>query len=273
MSLDVNSFVVELQEVSFYRGERVIFNQISMPVQRGKITAIMGPSGTGKTTLLHLIGGLLQPKAGQVHILGQNTAKWSGRNWLTTRKKIGMLFQSGALFIDLNVFDNVAYPLREHTALSESAIHDIVKMKLEAVGLRGAEALMPSELSGGMARRTALARAIALDPEIMLYDEPFTGQDPISMGVLLTLIRTLNDSLGLSSILVSHDVNEVLEIADEVFIVGGGMVIGRGTPAQIRKDKSPLVKQFIGGEPDGPVAFRYPSLPLEEDFLGGPHVL
>lgn len=271
--MEVNPFVVEVSDLAFYRAERPIFQNLNLSIQKGKITAVMGPSGTGKTTLLHLIGGLLRPHQGVLRILGEDTARCSSSAWLNLRKKMGMLFQSGALFIDLNVFDNVAFPLREHTTLPESAISDLVKMKLEAVGLRGAECLMPSELSGGMARRAALARAIALDPQIMLYDEPFSGQDPISMGVLLTLIRTLNDTLGLSSILVSHDVTEVMALADEIFIIAGGQVIGRGTPQAIKEDPSPLVRQFIQGQPDGPVPFRYPSKKsLQADFLGESHV-
>jgi phospholipid/cholesterol/gamma-HCH transport system ATP-binding protein len=229
----------------------------------------MGPSGTGKTTLLHLIGGLLTADSGSVHVFDENPKELSHKRLFALRRRMGVLFQTGALFTDLNVFDNVAYPLREHTGLVESAIRDIVLMKLEAVGLRGAEFLMPSELSGGMARRVALARAIALDPEIMLYDEPFTGQDPISLGVLLKLIRTLNDALGLTSVLVTHDVQEALSIADYVYIISGGRVIGQGTPAEIKQDTSPLVLQFIKGAPDGPVAFRYPSKSLVADFLGG----
>ncbi len=230
----------------------------------------MGPSGTGKTTLLHLIGGLLKPQGGDLRVFDTDTAALSGKAWLGLRKRMGMLFQSGALFMEMTVYDNVAFPLREHTKLPESMISDIVKMKLEAVGLRGAEGLMPSELSGGMARRVALARAIALDPDMMLYDEPFTGQDPISMGVLLKLIKVLNDTLGLTSILVSHDVHEVLDIADDVFIVSNGELIGSGTPAEIRENHSPMVKQFIHGEVDGPVAFRYPARDLREDFMGEP---
>lgn len=270
--MEVNPFVVELKDVSFYRGQRAIFDGMNLSIKRGLITAIMGPSGTGKTTLLHLIGGLLKPSKGHLTVLGADTARLGSGAWLSLRKQMGMLFQSGALFIDLNVFDNVAFPLREHTQLPEAVIVDIVKMKLEAVGLRGSELLMPSELSGGMSRRVALARAIGLDPAMMMYDEPFTGQDPISLGVLLKLIRTLNDALSLTSILVSHDVNEVLSVADEVFIISGGQVIGQGTPAQIRADQSPRVRQFIAGEPDGPVAFRYPAPSLQKDFLGGTHV-
>ncbi len=263
-----SSLLVECKGMQFYRGDRPIFKSLDLVIKRGKITAIMGPSGTGKTTLLHLIGGLLTPSAGTLSVLDQPTKNLSNSGWLNLRKRMGMLFQSGALFIDLNVFDNVAYPLREHTKLSESMIRDIVKMKLEAVGLRGSEHLMPSELSGGMSRRAALARAIALDPEMMMYDEPFTGQDPISMGVLLKLIKTLNDVLGLTSIIVSHDVHEVLNIADEVYIISNAEVIGYGTPESIRKNTSPMVKQFIHGEADGPVAFRYPAPPLMQDFLG-----
>lgn len=270
--MNLKPSIVECQSLSFHRGERAIFKSLDLQIKRGKITAIMGPSGTGKTTLLHLIGGLLNPDSGTLSVFDTKTNDLGNNAWLKLRKRMGMLFQSGALFIDLNVFDNVAYPLREHTKLSESMIRDIVKMKLEAVGLRGAESLMPSELSGGMARRAALARAIALDPEMMLYDEPFAGQDPISMGVLLKLIKTLNDTLGLTSVLVSHDVHEVLDIADEVYIISNAEVIGAGSPAKIRKNTSPRVKQFILGEADGPVAFRYPSPPLAQDFLGRAHV-
>lgn len=269
--MNLKPSIVECRSLSFYRGNRAIFKSLDLEIKRGKITAIMGPSGTGKTTLLHLIGGLLTPNSGTLSVFDTPTKNLPSKTWLNLRKRMGMLFQSGALFIDLNVFDNVAYPLREHTKLSESMIGDIVKMKLEAVGLRGAENLMPSELSGGMARRAALARAISLDPEMMLYDEPFTGQDPISMGVLLKLIKTLNDTLGLTSILVSHDVHEVLDIADEVYILSNGEIIGSGTPSQILKNNSPMVKQFINGEPDGPVAFRYPAPPLAQDFLGSSH--
>lgn len=260
--------IIECQNLSFYRGERAIFNALDLQIKPGKISAIMGPSGTGKTTLLHLIGGLLKPHSGHLSVFEQSTQGLSDKAWLDLRKRMGMLFQSGALFTDFNVFDNIAFPLREHTQLSESMIQDIVKMKLEAVGLRGAETMLPSELSGGMSRRVALARAIALDPKIMLYDEPFTGQDPISMGILLKLIKTLNDALGLTSILVSHDVHEVLAVADEVFIVANGKLIGSGTPDAIRADTSPLVKQFIHGEVDGPIAFRYPAPDLRQDFLG-----
>lgn len=271
MGNDLSDVVVSIKDLDFSRGERKIFDQISLTVPAQKITAIMGPSGTGKTTLLHLIGGLLQPERGTIEVLGQNVPRLSRGKLFALRERLGMLFQSSALFTDLTVFDNVAFPLREHTTLPEVLIRDIVLMKLEAVGLRGAQALMPSELSGGMARRVALARAIALDPEILMYDEPFTGQDPISMGVLVKLIRTLNDALGLTSIIVSHDVSEVLSIADYVYILSGGKVIGQGTPAEIHDHVSPLVEQFVHGQPDGPVPFHYPRPTLQEDFLEQSH--
>lgn len=271
MKTEFSHHAVKLSHISFWRGKRRIFNRININIPKGKLTAIMGPSGTGKTTLLHLIGGLLSPNKGEVSVLGSDLGSIGRRSLFKLRQRLGMLFQSGALFTDLNVFDNVAYSLREHTKLPEDAIRDIVLMKLEAVGLRGAEMLMPSELSGGMSRRVALARAIALDPDIMMYDEPFTGQDPISMGVLIKLIRTLNDALGLTSIIVSHDVKEVFSIADYVYIIADGEVIGEGTPDYIKKHHSPLVHQFVVGEPDGPVAFRYPAPSLQKDFLGAEH--
>jgi len=259
--------IVSLEHLTFSRGPRKIFNDVSFSFQRGKVTAILGPSGTGKTTLLHLIGGLLRPARGSLKVLGQEVPMLSTKRLFALRKRMGMLFQSGALFTDLTVFDNVAFPIREHTDLPESLIRDIVLMKLEAVGLRGAQALKPAELSGGMSRRVALARAIALDPEIMLYDEPFTGQDPISMGILVKLIRTLNDSLHLTSIIVSHDVKEVLSIADYVYIISGGKMIGHGTPKDIVNDHDERVDQFVHGRPDGPVPFHYPAKPLRKDFI------
>ncbi len=259
-----------LSDVCFYRGERAIFEGLTLEIPPGKITAIMGPSGTGKTTLLHLMGGLLRADSGSIVVLGEEVGQLSRRALFQLRKRMGMLFQSGALFTDLSVYDNVAFPLREHTQLSEAMIQDIVYMKLEAVGLRGARNMMPNELSGGMARRVALARAIALDPELMLYDEPFTGQDPISMGVLLKLVRTLNDALGLTSVIVSHDVSEVLSIADYVYILSNGHVIGAGTPDEIDRDTSERVDQFVHGRPDGPVPFHYPAQSLQKDFLNEP---
>lgn len=261
--------IVTIEHLTFNRGPRKIFNDISCSFERGKVTAILGPSGTGKTTLLHLIGGLLKPERGSLKVLDQEVPMLSTGRLFELRKRMGMLFQSGALFTDLTVYDNVAFPIRQHTNLPESLIHDIVLMKLEAVGLRGAKKLKPAELSGGMAHRVALARAIALDPEILLYDEPFTGQDPISMGVLVKLIRTLNDSLKLTSIIVSHDVNEVLSIADYVYIISGGKVIGRGTPEEIVNERDQRVDQFVHGRPDGPVPFHYPAKSLRQDFIEG----
>ena len=261
--------VVQVRDLHFRRGERRIFDGIDLKVRRGKVTAIMGPSGTGKTTLLRLIGGQLRPDRGEIDVMGQRVAKLSRKKLYALRTRIGMLFQSGALLTDLSVFENVAFPIREHTVLPESMIHDLVLMKLEAVGLRGAREMMPSELSGGMARRVSLARAIALDPMLMLYDEPFTGQDPISMGVLLKLIRSLNDALGLTSIIVSHDVAETAAISDYVYVLSDGKVVGEGTPEALRQTDSAWVRQFIGGLPDGPVPFHYPAPDYAAELMGG----
>jgi len=261
--------LVAVRGLSFSRGERVIFEQVDIDIRRGKITAIMGPSGTGKTTLLNLIGGLLQPAAGSIEVDGERVDELGLTELYRLRKRMGMLFQSSALFTDLSVFENVAFPLREHTALPESMIHTLVLMKLEAVGLRGARDLFPSELSGGMARRVALARAIALDPMMIMYDEPFAGQDPISMGVLVKLIRTLNDALGLTSIVVSHDIKETASIADYIYLISNGRVVEQGTPAALDRSTSPWVEQFVHGLPDGPVPFHYPAPPYETDLLTG----
>jgi phospholipid/cholesterol/gamma-HCH transport system ATP-binding protein len=253
---------VKIRQLRFQRGERPIFDGIDMDIQRGKVTAIMGPSGTGKTTLLQLIGGQLRPSAGTVVVDEKNVADLSRPKLYQLRKRMGMMFQSGALLTDLNVFDNVAFPLREHTQLPESIIYDLVLMKLQAVGLRGARDLMPSELSGGMARRVALARAIALDPMMIMYDEPFAGLDPISMGTIVRLIRTLNDTLGLTSIVVSHDVQETAAIADYIFVLSGGRIAGEGSSQAIQtiqRSRSPSVYQFMQGEADGPVPFHYPA--------------
>ncbi|MFC3092824.1 phospholipid ABC transporter ATP-binding protein MlaF [Alteromonas sediminis] len=260
--------LVEINNMSFSRGKRTIYDGISVKVPRGGITAVMGPSGIGKTTLLKLIGGQLMPDSGDICFDGQSIPKMSRGQLYKNRKRMSMLFQSGALFTDISVFDNVAYPLREHTNLSESLIATIVKLKLEAVGLRGAAYLMPSELSGGMARRAALARAIALDPELIMYDEPFAGQDPISMGVLVKLIRELGSTLNLTSIVVTHDVNEVLSIADHVYILADQRIIGSGTPDEIINSSSAQVQQFLKGQADGPVPFHYPAEDIEETFLG-----
>ncbi|WP_260261560.1 phospholipid ABC transporter ATP-binding protein MlaF [Vibrio intestinalis] len=259
--------LVTINNLTFSRGERKIFDNVSLHVPKGKVTAIMGPSGIGKTTLLRLIGGQILPEQGEVIFDGDNIPTLSRSKLYQVRKKMSMLFQSGALFTDLSVFDNVAFPLREHTQLDESLIRTLVLLKLEAVGLRGAAQLMPSELSGGMARRAALARAIALDPELIMFDEPFVGQDPITMGVLVELIRNLNQALGVTSVVVSHDVPEVMSIADWVYILANGKVIASGTPDELRANPDPQVQQFLLGDADGPVPFRYPASPISEDLF------
>jgi phospholipid/cholesterol/gamma-HCH transport system ATP-binding protein len=261
--------VIDIQQLSFSRGERAIYNSIDLKVPRGKITAIMGPSGTGKTTLLKLIGGQLKPDSGSIFIDNQNIPTLSRSELFSVRERMGMLFQSGALFTDMSVFENVAFPIRVHTDLPNDMIRDIVLMKLQAVGLRGAHELMPSELSGGMARRVALARAISLDPDIVMYDEPFTGQDPIAMGVLVNLIRHLNDSLGHTSIIVSHDIQETLGIADYIYLIADASVIAHGTPEELQSVESPQVKQFMHGLPDGPVPFHFPAPDYGADLLNG----
>ena len=258
---------VEINNLSFSRGDRRIFDCIDMKVVQGKITAIMGPSGSGKTTLLRLIGAQLKPDSGTVIVDGQNIHKMSRKALFEARRRMGLLFQSSALFTHLSVFDNVAFPLREHTELNASMVRDIVLMKLEAVGLRGAAHLMPDELSGGMARRVALARTIAFDPELMMYDEPFTGQDPISMGVLVRLIQRLNQLLHTTTIIVSHDVEETCSIADYVYLISGGKIIGQGTPNELKESMEPQVKQFMHGEADGAVPFHYPARPYTEELL------
>lgn len=257
---------ISIRELYFKRGSREIFSGIDLAIPKGKITAIMGPSGTGKTTLLKLIGAQLHPRRGEIIVDGENVNTLSRKALFDMRSNIGFLFQSGALFTNFSVFENVAFPLRVHTNLDEAAIHDIVLLKLEAVGLRGARYLMPSELSGGMARRVALARAIALDPDLVLYDEPFTGQDPISMGVLVKLIKETNQAIGSTSVIVSHDVHEVVSIADYVYILSGGKIVAEGTPDEINTTNQPEVDQFMHGKPDGPVPFHYPADDLANDL-------
>lgn len=259
---------IEIYDLHFSRGERKIFDGVSMTIPRGRITAIMGPSGTGKTTLLRIIGGQVRPDGGQVLVEGRDVCQLSREELFELRKDIGMLFQSAALFTDLSVYENVAFPLRVHTDLPEDTVRDLVLLKLNSVGLRGARDLYPAELSGGMARRVALARAIALDPKLLMYDEPFTGQDPISMGVIVTLIKSLNLALGTTDLVVSHDVHETSSIADKVYIISNGKVIGEGTPAELMDDDSPWVQQFMHGTPDGPVPFHYPADELRFDVLG-----
>ncbi|SMC27105.1 phospholipid/cholesterol/gamma-HCH transport system ATP-binding protein [Andreprevotia lacus DSM 23236] len=254
--------VVELDRVRFAYGEADVLRDVSFTVRRGQITAIMGGSGSGKTTLLRLIGGQLQASAGHVRVDGEDVGSLGETALYRLRRKLGMLFQFGALFTDLSVFENVAFPLRERTGLPESIIRDLVLMKLQAVGLRGAAQLMPSELSGGMARRVALARAIALDPLLMLYDEPFTGLDPISLSVTGKLIRELNDALGGASIIVTHDVAESLAIVDQVVFLADGVIVAQGSPDEVRASDHPFVRQFINGETDGPVPFHKPAVPF-----------
>lgn len=264
----MSEILVDIQNITFKRDERVIYNDISLAIPKGKVTAIMGPSGIGKTTLLRLIGGQLKPESGKILFDGLDIPKLSRSELYEARKRMSMLFQSGALFSEMSVYDNIAFPIREHSQLSEAIIEKIVLMKLEAVGLRGARHLRPAELSGGMARRVALARSIALDPDLILYDEPFAGQDPISMGVIVRLIRLLNDALGLTSLVVSHDVPEVMSIADYIYIIAEQKIIGHGTPEQIRQNTSPLVRQFVMGESDGPVPFHFKAPPYRDELIG-----
>jgi phospholipid/cholesterol/gamma-HCH transport system ATP-binding protein len=261
--------LVRLEGVRFAYGDRTILDGVDLTVRRGQVVAIMGGSGCGKTTLLRLIGGQLRAAGGAVEVDGQELGGLGGEQMYALRRRMGMLFQFGALFTDMSVFDNVAFPLREHTDLPESMIRDLVLMKLNAVGLRGAAQLEPAELSGGMARRVALARAIALDPMLIMYDEPFAGLDPISLGVIGQLIRRLNDALGASTVMVTHDVHESLEIVDYVYFISDGRVVAQGSPEEIRASTDPFVHQFINAEADGPVPFHYPAGAFDESLLAG----
>ncbi|MDY7573360.1 ABC transporter ATP-binding protein [Actimicrobium sp. CCI2.3] len=258
--------LVQIRDLHFAYGERPILSGVQMDFPRGKVIAVMGGSGSGKTTVLRLIGGQLVPRAGSVTVNGAVVHDLPGPALMALRRKMGMLFQHGALFTDLTVFENVAFPLREHTDLPETLLRDLVLLKLQAVGLRNAAQLKPSEVSGGMARRVALARAIALDPELIMYDEPFAGLDPISMGVTANLIRQLNDVLGSTSILVSHDVNESFLIADYVYFLSAGKIVAEGTPAEMRESDDPYVRQFVHAQADGPVPFHYPGKSLAADL-------
>ncbi|MBI1195312.1 MAG: ATP-binding cassette domain-containing protein [Gammaproteobacteria bacterium] len=260
--------LVSIRDLKFGYGGRKIFDGVDVEIKRGQVTTIMGPSGTGKTTLLRLIGGQIKPQSGEVVVDGRHVPKLSRQGLYDLRRRIGLLFQTGALFTGLSVYDNVAFPLREHTRLPEKLIRNIVLMKLEAVGLRGARDLMPAELSGGMARRVALARTIVLDPMMIMYDEPFTGQDPITVGVIMKLIRQLNDTLGLTSIVISHDVQEASSISDYLYVLSGGKVVGEGAPDAMKTNESPWVRQFMQGAPDGPVPFHYPADPIDDDLFG-----
>lgn len=259
---------VEITGLRYRVGEKAIFDRLNISIQRGKVTAIMGPSGTGKTTLLRIMTGQVLADRGRVLVEGKNMARLTADELYELRKQMGFLFQNGALFTDSTVYENVAFPLREHTRLPESLIRHIVLMKLQAVGLRGAADLMPGELSGGMARRVALARAIAMDPKIIFYDEPFAGLDPISMGVIVRLIRRLNDSLGLTSIIVSHDVDEVSAVSDQSYLISNGKVVAYGTPRELEENKSAWVRQFMKGLADGPVPFHYPAPDYAAQLLG-----
>lgn len=273
MSPTVPPPLLELRNLTFGYGERVVLDDISMSIPRGKVSALMGASGGGKTTVLRLIGGQIQAQSGEVRLYGadgfQDVGAMDQTSLYAARRRMGMLFQFGALFADLNVFENVAFPLREHSGLPEALIRDIVLMKLNAVGLRGARDLMPAEVSGGMARRVALARAIALDPELVMYDEPFSGLDPISLGTAARLIRNLNDAMGLTSLFVSHELEQTFAIADHVIILANGKIAAQGTPEQVRQSSDPLVSQYVHGRPDGPVQFHYPGPSIEQDFGPG----
>lgn len=260
------ALLVELRNVTFSYGERVILRDVSLQVPRGKVTALMGASGGGKTTVLRLIGGQQRAQQGQVLFDEQDVGAMAREQLFAVRRRMGMLFQFGALFTDMSVFENVAFPLREHTDLPDELVRDIVLMKLHAVGLRGARDLMPSQISGGMARRVALARAIVLDPELVMYDEPFAGLDPISLGTAAQLIRRLNDAMGLTTILVSHDLDETFRVADHVIILGPGCVAAQGTPEEVRASQDPLVHQFVNALPTGPVPFHYPGPDVAQDF-------
>jgi phospholipid/cholesterol/gamma-HCH transport system ATP-binding protein len=263
------SALVECRNLSFGYGPRLILDDVSFTVPRGKVTALMGASGGGKTTVLRLIGGQLRAQRGELLFDGTDVGRLDRAGLYAMRRRMGMLFQFGALFTDLSVFENVAFPLREHTPLPEALLRDIVLMKLNAVGLRGARDLMPSEISGGMARRVALARAIALDPELVMYDEPFAGLDPISLGTAAQLIRRLNDTLGITSVVVSHDLEETFLIADQVIVLANGRIAAQGTPEEVRHSTDPLVHQFVHAQADGPVRFHYPGPSVAEDFSGG----
>jgi phospholipid/cholesterol/gamma-HCH transport system ATP-binding protein len=263
-----NPSIVSLKGVdfSYAPGERTILSGLNMEFPRGKVIAVMGGSGCGKTTVLRLIGGQVSAQKGQVLFEGQDVGQMNTSELMGIRRRMGMLFQFGALFTDMSVFENVAFPLREHTTVSEETLRDLVLMKLNAVGLRGARDLMPSQISGGMARRVALARAIALDPPLIMYDEPFAGLDPISLGITARLIKNMNAALGATSILVTHDIPETFEIADYVYFIANGMIAAEGTPDDLRASSDPFVKQFVSADPDGPVPFHYPGTSLAEDF-------
>jgi len=261
--------IVDVRDVHYSIGGRSIFSGLSLQAMRGQITAVMGPSGTGKTTLLRLMTAQIYPDSGVVEVFGQNLSDLSSDQTFALRKRMGMLFQNSALLSDIDVYENVAFPLREHTDLPEQLIKNLVLTKLNAVGLRGAAQLMPAELSGGMARRVALARAIVMDPELLIYDEPFVGLDPIALGVIQRLIQQLNQALGITSIIVSHDVNELARIAHRSYLMASGKIVAGGTPHDLADSPLPIVRQFMSGDPDGPAPFHYPAPDLVGEFLGG----
>jgi phospholipid/cholesterol/gamma-HCH transport system ATP-binding protein len=258
--------LIEIRDLHFAYGKRRLLEGLDLDIPRGRVVAILGASGCGKTTLLQLIGGALRPRRGSVKVCGQDVHALDHDGLYALRRQLGMMFQKGGLFSDLTVFENIAFPMREHTALPESIISDLVKMKLHAVGLRGAHALYPAELSGGMARRVALARAIALDPDLVIYDEPFAGLDPITLNVICNLIRTLNDALGSTSVVVTYDVPEAVKLADYLYVMGEGRIMGHGPTQEMRDSSDPFVRQFLHAQPDGPVPFHFPARPIAEQL-------
>ncbi|MGH1541142.1 MAG: ABC transporter ATP-binding protein [Arenicella sp.] len=261
--------IVSLRDVHFAYGDHPIHTGIDITVERGSVVAVMGPSGCGKSTTLGFIGGRIHPQKGEVWVADQQVNTLSTKPLYELRKSMGMMFQHNALLTDLTVFENIAFPLREHTQLPESMIRDLVLMKLQLVGLRGAHDLLPEECSGGMQRRVALARAIAMDPLLVMYDEPFTGLDPISKGIITKLIRQMNDVLNMTSLVVTHDIAEACEIADKIYVLGGGKVLGSGSPEELQQSEQPDIKQFMSGLPDGPVAYHYPASAYHDDLLKG----
>ena len=263
--MDASDNLVEIRDLHFAYGRRPVLRGVNLDIRRGKVSAILGTSGSGKSTLLQLMGGSLKPARGTVTVCGQDVHALDIEGLYALRRRMGMMFQKGGLFSDLTTFDNVAFPIREHTSLPQDLVHDLVLMKLDAVGLRGAQRLMPGELSGGMSRRVALARAIALDPPLMIYDEPFAGLDPITLNVVCNLIRKLNDALGSTSVVVTYDVNEALKLADYLYILGDGVIVAHGPTREMRESSDPFVHQFLHAEPDGPVRFHFPARPIAED--------
>ena len=258
--------LVEIRDLAFSYGRRPVLRGVNLDIARGQVVAILGTSGSGKTTLLQLLGGLLKPQRGRIRVCGKEVQALSAEELYALRRQMGVMFQKGGLFSDLTIFENVAFPIREHTRLPEAVIHDLVLMKLHAVGLRGAQSLMPAELSGGMSRRVALARAVALDPPLMIYDEPFAGLDPITLNVICNLIRVLNDALGSTSVVVTYDVNEAVRLADYLYILGEGVIAGHGPTADMLQSEDPFVRQFLHAETDGPVRFHFPARPLTDEL-------